>query len=276
MSSPSSKMSFEGKSVLVLGASSGIGRASAKLAAELGARVAVGARRLDRLEDLISQELPACAAGSHVAIKVDITDYDALRKAVSEAVEKLGGTLDAVINSAGGASGDELARNGDADVLESQYRLNAVSQYVVAEAAFPFLEKTGGAIVNIISTHGTVIHATDVVGYCAAKAAALEITKVLAMKYASSGVRVNAVSPATCATEMYDTISKVAGAPAKDILESVKKFHPMQRYSTSDEVAKTAVFLASSWSTFSTGGNILVDGGCSVSSWWTHPEAASG
>jgi NAD(P)-dependent dehydrogenase (short-subunit alcohol dehydrogenase family) len=187
-------MSFEGKSALVTGAGSGIGRAvTLRLVAE-GARVLAHDVDEGRLKE--TNEL----AGGVLATRVgDVTDPDECKAAVAAAVSELG-QLDVLGNIAGIARGEHVG-----DVTVEQYRrmmgVNIDAYFFLAQAAIPHLLETGGNIVNIASNAGLMGQAYTVV-YCMSKGAVVQLTKALAMEFMKTPLRVNAIAPGGVMTNL--------------------------------------------------------------------------
>jgi len=210
---------LEGKVVLVTGASSGIGRATALALSEAGARVAVGARRADRLKDL-AQDAP----GEILVVELDVTDEQSVQEAVAATVERFG-ALDAVVNNAGimlsgailGADTTEWTRMIETNLLGSMYTVHA---------ALPHLLESKGAVVQISSTSGRISSAASGV-YAATKFGITAFAEALRQEVTTHGVRVVVVEPGFVSTELTSHITDPnIQAAAKDMAESMRTLQP--------------------------------------------------
>jgi NADP-dependent 3-hydroxy acid dehydrogenase YdfG len=211
--------SLEGKIVLVTGASSGIGQATALALSKAGARVAVGARRADRLEAL-AQEAP----GEILTLKLDVADRQSVQDAVDATVEHFG-ALDALVNNAGimlsgpilGADTTEWTRMVETNLLGSMYAVHA---------ALPHLLRSKGAVVQISSTSGRTSSAMSGV-YSATKFGINAFAEALRQEVTEQGVRVVLVEPGFVATELagHITVPEIQ-AMAKTMAESIRTLQP--------------------------------------------------
>ncbi|MFB6703109.1 SDR family NAD(P)-dependent oxidoreductase [Streptomyces sp. NPDC056333] len=210
---------LEGKIVLVTGASSGIGRATALALSKAGARVAVGARRADRLKDL-AQDAP----GEILVVELDVTDEQSVQDAVAATVERFG-ALDAVVNNAGimlsgailGADTTEWTRMIETNLLGSMYTVHA---------ALPHLLESKGAVVQISSTSGRISSAASGV-YAATKFGITAFAEALRQEVTTQGVRVVVVEPGFVSTELTSHITDPnIQAAAKNMAESMRTLQP--------------------------------------------------
>ncbi|MET7527607.1 SDR family NAD(P)-dependent oxidoreductase [Streptomyces sp900116325] len=210
---------LEGKIVLVTGASSGIGRATALALSKAGAQVAVGARRADRLKD-VAQDAP----GEILVVELDVTDEQSVQEAVAATVERFG-ALGAVVNNAGimlsgailGADTTEWTRMIDTNLLGSMYTVHA---------ALPHLLESKGAVVQISSTSGRISSAASGV-YAATKFGITAFAEALRQEVTTQGVRVVVVEPGFVSTELTSHITDPnIQAAAKNMAESMRTLQP--------------------------------------------------
>jgi NAD(P)-dependent dehydrogenase (short-subunit alcohol dehydrogenase family) len=240
--------------VLITGASSGVGEATARRFAAEGAAVALFARRADRLAELVEEFGDAAHA-----FPVDITDAAAVRAAVAAAVDALGG-LDVVVNAAGTVVPAALA-DLDAERWRQVLDVNLSGTFYVArEAALHMRDNGGGAIVNVGSDLASYGH-KDFVHYCAAKAGVVGLTRALAAELAPA-VRVNVVCPGPIDTPMMESELALTEDPAAARAEAIDRV-VFKRFMQPDEVVDAIRFLAVD-ATFATGSVFALDAGATA------------
>jgi meso-butanediol dehydrogenase/(S,S)-butanediol dehydrogenase/diacetyl reductase len=243
---------FEGKVVLVTGAASGIGAATARRFASEGAQLMLGDRNREG-GAAITAELEAAGAG--VAFQeVDVSDPDQVESLTAAAVERFG-RLDVVFNNAGiGAYGK--APDLDPQVWKAVIAVDLDSVFYGCRAAIPRLrESGGGSIINTASISGT--HADyGLCAYNAAKGGVVNLTRTVAIDHARENIRVNAVCPGPIDTAL---IAPLMGNP--DFAAEYRKLIPMGRVGRAEEIAGVVAFLASDDASYITGAAISIDGG---------------
>lgn len=245
---------FTGKVVLVTGASSGIGRATAEFFGKSGASVAIHYNNNDSGAEAAVAVITE-AGGKAIAVKADVTDNSAIEKLISE-VETGLGKIDILINNAGSL----IERLKTLEMTEQRWNevmnLNATSAFFAAKAVVPgMLEKGSGVIINVTSIAGRNGGALGSIHYSSAKAAILTMTKGLAKEFATQGIRVNAVSPGVIDTPYHETFTTA------ETMENLRKAIPMGREGRPDEVAGVIAFLASDAASYLCGETIEVNGG---------------
>lgn len=247
---------FTGKVVLVTGASSGIGRATAELFGRCGASVAI-----TYLNNKNGADAAVAAISSNggqrapLAIKSDVTKPGEIEQMIRE-VEETHGPIDILVNNAGSL----IERLRTLELTEQRWNevmnLNATSAFFAAKAVIPkMLEKGSGVIVNVTSIAARNGGALGSIHYSSAKAAILTMTKGLAKEFATQGIRVNAVSPGVIDTPYHETFT------APEVMENLRKAIPMGREGRPDEVASVIAFLASDAASYLCGETIEVNGG---------------
>lgn len=228
---PVSSIALEGKVALVTGASSGIGGATAEALAAAGASVAVGARRLDRLDALVKRLSERGARA--LALDLDVTDPEACRAAVRRTVDRLGG-LDVLVNNAGVML---LGAIETADIGEwtRMINTNVLGLMYMTHAALPHLLERRGTVVQMSSAAGRVTRPSTAV-YNASKFAVGAFSDVLRQEVAERGVRVVVVEPGAVDTPLREQISDAA---ARATLERrLEQLHPLD----AADVARAVVF----------------------------------
>lgn len=253
-----STFSLSGKTILVTGASSGIGAHLARVASQAGARVVIGARRVERLEQL-AQDI-RWLGGEALVVALDVTDRASV-EAAFDAAEVRFGVVDVVLNNAG--IGNAM---GALNISEEQWRsmlsTNLDGVWRVAQCAAQRLVNAGrgGSIVNVASILGLRV-GTGYSHYCAAKAGVVHLSKSLALEFAHHRIRVNAIAPGYFKTEMNDAYFD--GDRGQTYIRNAV---PMRRLGELGELEGPFLVLASEAGSFMTGEVLAVDGGHLVSS----------
>ena len=255
---------LEGKNVLVTGGSSGIGQAIAVRFAECGANVAINYLRRPEEAQETEDQVQACVAKvqregvQDVLVRGDVSREDDVVGMVGEAVVGLGG-IDVLVNNAGiqiSRPSEELSSEDFDKVLA----VNLRGSFMCArEAIRHFLaEEKPGSIVNISSVH-QLIPKPGYLGYSTSKGGMQNLTRTLALEYASRGIRVNGVGPGATVTPINR-----AWIDDPEKRKQVEEHIPMQRAGDSDEMAGVTAFLASDDAAYITGQTIFVDGGLTL------------
>jgi NAD(P)-dependent dehydrogenase (short-subunit alcohol dehydrogenase family) len=250
---------LDGKVAIVTGASSGIGRASAKLFARKGAKVVVNARRKQELDELVA-EIEA-EGGEARAVVGDAADERIARKMVEVAIERFGG-LHVAFNNAGTLGEMGPIADISLDGWQETLRVNTTSAFLAAKYQMPEMVRAGGG--SMIFTSSFVGHTAGfpgVAAYAASKAGVVGLMQALAVEGGVSNVRVNALLPGGTDTAM--NMANLPGA-APGTREFLNSLHALKRLATPEEIAETALYLASDASSFVTGTALLVDGGVSI------------
>ena len=244
-----------GRTALVTGATSGIGRATALRFAQEGARVALVARSAEGLKE-IADEIKS-HGGESVKISADVMVEEDVRRVVAETVERFGG-LDILVNAAGIISNGTVENTSLAD-WDVMMNVNLRSVFHLMQLSAPHLEKHPGNVVNVSSVTGLRAF-PGVLAYCVSKAGVDQLTRCAALELAPKGVRVNAVNPGVVVTEIHRRGGMNEESYAA-FLERSKTTHPIGRVGTPDEVAELIFFLASDRASWITGATYSIDGG---------------
>ena len=239
--------------VLITGASRGIGRAVCERLARGGARVAACASAHgDELQTLVAQI--TAAGGTAIPLLGDLQDSATPARLVAEAAAALGG-LDAVVGNAGISSPGLLASLDIAD-WDRVFAVNVRAQWLLARAAYPWLQQSRGTLVTVASMSGVQPYA-GIGAYSATKAALIMLTRQLAQEWAADGIRVNCVSPGLVRTPLTQRVYDQPEARA-----AREALVPVHRIGEADaDIAGTVAFLLGPDAAYMTGHNLLVDGG---------------
>ena len=242
------KFRLDGKVALVTGASSGLGAHFAGVLAAQGARVAIAARRVDRLDAL------AKTIGNAHAVEMDVTDAASVEAALTD-INKALGRIDILINNAGVAAPADFL-----DTTEAQWsyqmsvNVDAVARVGRVTARAMVANGGGGAIVNTASVAGFLV-SRAMSAYAVSKAAVVQLTKAMALELAPHRIRVNALAPGYFPSEL--TQNFLASDAGKKMLARF----PMQRSGRLEELDGALLLLASEAGSYMTGSVITVDGG---------------
>jgi 2,3-dihydro-2,3-dihydroxybenzoate dehydrogenase len=247
---------FDGKAVLVTGASSGIGAATARRFGREGARVMVSGLDEDGTAS-VAREIGVAGGEAH-CIHGDLSDRAFCRRLFDETLARLG-RLDVLVNNAG------VSRRGTAEETSDEtwdltLAVNLSAMFFLSRAAVPVMRgQGGGAIVNTASELA-IVATTRAPVYCASKAGVVQLTRAMALDHAREGIRINAVCPGPVDTPL---LAGFRDHPEEE-LRKIAAETPMGRIGTPDEIAAAILFLASDDASFMTGAAMVVDGGISI------------
>ena len=245
------------KTAIVTGASSGIGSATAKLFAREGANVVVTARRSEDLNRLVA-EIEG-AGGRAIAVAGDIRDEALARSLVETALERFG-ALDIAFNNAG--TNGEMGPTPDVSLAgwEETLATNLTAAFLGAKYQIPAMIRRGaGSVIFTSSFVGYTAGMPGVAAYAASKPGLIGLTQALAVEFGPKGIRVNALLPGGTDTPLAEAWVKTPEA-----LAFVEGLHALKRRAHPDEIARSALYLASDASSFTTGTALLADGGVSI------------
>lgn len=241
---------LEGRVALVTGASSGLGASVAKALASLGARVAIAARRHDRLAELASEI-------DGVAIPCDLSDPVQVAAMVPEVSTSLG-PPQILVNAAGNRFTTERAESEPLDAIQHTVELNLTAPLLLAQSVFPEMrDNGGGSIINVSSISGQVgVPGIPQASYAASKAGLSGLTAELAVQWARHSIRVNTVAPGFFRSEITDSLyDSERGA------QYLRRNTPLPTEGTADDIVGAIIWLAGNAARYVTGQTIVVDGG---------------
>lgn len=247
---------LKGRSVIITGAGSGIGRAAAVIFSQAGGKVTLADWHDDNGKETL--DLVRAAGGDAQFVKTDVASAADVERLVSKAVESYGG-LHCAFNNAGISSNVYASVDSyDDDEWDRVVRVNLRGPYVCMKyETRAMLMSGGGAIVNTASNIAEVGQ-YNMPAYCASKSGVLGLTKASALDFAQRGIRVNAIMPGVISTPMVNDHVLVRNPGIEQVL---KDQHPMGRFGQPEEIARSALFLCSDASSFITGVALAVDGG---------------
>jgi NAD(P)-dependent dehydrogenase (short-subunit alcohol dehydrogenase family) len=245
------------KVAIIAGASSGIGRATARLFASEGARLVVGARRQAELDSLVAEIEDG--GGAAMALAGDVREEAYAEALVAAAVRHYGG-LDIAFNNAGRlgalAEGPQIPLGDWRETLDA----NLTSAFLAAKYQIPAMVARGGG--SLVFTSTFVGHTAGFAGcsaYAASKSGLIGLTQCLAVEFGGKGVRVNAILPGATDTPMAREM--MATPEARDFIAGLNLF---RRIASPEEIARSVLYLASDASSFTTGSALIADGGVSI------------
>ena len=245
-------MSVAGKTAIVTGAATGIGRATAQLLAQRGARVVAAGLQPDRLRETV--EAITGAGGEAIAVDADMSDPDAIDRVAARAQEAFGGTDVLVNNAAVYPLGPWHEM--DAAQWDAVFATNTRGYYLMTRAVRPqMLARGGGSVVNVASVTFFTGNAL-LAAYVASKGAVIGFTRALAREAGPDGIRANAVAPGA-----FPTAATAIHADQEKLWRDVLEAQSIKRRGEVEDVARAIAFFASDDSSFVTGQTLLVDGG---------------
>jgi len=246
-------MKLMGKVSIVTGGGTGIGKACALRFAREGSKVVVAGLDADPVKEVV-KEIES-GGGEGLALRSDVGIPEETKRIIDATVERFGG-IDVLVNNA--ATVDLARRIEDMTMDEWDRCLDASlrSVFLLSKGALPHMKKAGGGVILNLGSVGAVMPWAEGGAYCAAKAGVLAITKVLAIEFGPSNIRVNAISPGAINTPNLRRAAEHFHHYDKLCEKSV-----FNRVGEPEEIANAAVFLASAEASFITATNLFVDGG---------------
>lgn len=246
-------MAFAGKVVLITGASSGIGAATALHFSELGASLSLTGRNVQKLNEVAAQ----CKSNKPLIITGELTNEADVKNIVQSTIKHYG-KLDVLVNNAGVLESGSI-ENTSLEQYDRVFNINVRSIYHLTMLAVPYITQTKGNIVNVSSVVG-IRSFPGVLTYCMSKSAIDQFTRCTALELAPKKVRVNAVNPGVVVTNLHKN-SGMSDEQLKAFFERSKETHALGRPGNATEVAKAIAYLASDDASFITGVTLAIDGG---------------
>lgn len=241
---------LQGRTAIVTGSASGIGRATARRFAREGATVVVAdvdEAGADETTTTIENE-----GGTAAAIPTDVTDADEVKSMIEGTVERFG-SVDVLVNNAGGVIDDDNVHRIDEETWERNVELNCKAAFLCSRAAIPeMIARDGGSLVHVSSVNG--LFGIGNTAYTAAKGALIPFSKLIANQYGRYDIRSNVICPGEIATAAHPH------ADNDEINDEWLDQFPIGRFGTPEEIASVALFLASEEASYVSGTEIVADG----------------
>ena len=254
---PNTSSRFEGKTALVSGGASGIGRATAERLAAEGARVFIADLNAAMADQAVAQI--RAAGGSAARVHVDLADDDSVEHCAREVAEEIP-ALHLLVNNAAILRQGRIEDGGWIENWEIETRIGLRGWVMLTQKLLPLLKAEGGAIVNL-SSEGGYLGRPGMWVYDAIKAAVVSTTKTMAQEFTPYGIRVNAVAPGWIVTEMHFANHTDPAAYKRELERTPIDSCLMQRRGGAEEVASAIAFLLSDDASYITGTTLHVDGG---------------
>ncbi len=251
-------MKLEDKIVIITGAGSGIGAATAKLFGTHGAVVVVSDINLGAAQKIVDEIKKD--GGKASAIKTDVTKFEEVESLIGAAVKEYG-RLDVMVNNAGiGGKHQNKTAEHTHDDWHNVIAVNQTGVFYCMQVALQQMTKQGyGTIVNVASLAGLKASGNNL-SYSASKFAVVGMTKSAALEYGHKNIRINAVCPGYTHSALLDQLLSAR----EDMADLLKRYIPMRRFGEADEIAEAIVWLAGENSKFVTGQTLTIDGGTSL------------
>lgn len=250
---------LRGKTALVTGAGSGIGRATAIGFAEQGTNVVVSDINSEAGEETV--KIITDAGCNALFVATDVSNRDQVNALVAKAVERFG-RLDIAFNNAGVTQNSAPLAEQPSETYDQVFNVSVRGVWLSMRAEIDQMLRQGGGTIINMGSMSAVVGIPGLTTYSGSKHAVLGLTRGAALDYAKHGIRINAVGPGTIDTPMIKRFIELAGTDA--VMEPIRAAHPIGRTGRPEEVAEAVLWLASDASSFVVGHILMVDGGYSV------------
>ncbi len=245
---------LDGKVAIITGAGSGIGKATAMLFAQEGAKVVV-ADIVDKQGKEVADTIKK-NGGEALFVHTDVSRKEDVKNLIKEAVSRYG-ELNIMYNNAGIEGEMKDTANYSEEIFDKIISVNLKGVWLGIKYAIPEMLKTGGGSIISTASIAGLIGFPGLIAYCASKGGVIQLTKTAALEYAKQNIRVNCIAPGVISTPMVDRL--VQSVPGME--KGLAAGEPVGRTGKPEEIAKAALYLASEDSSFVTGTTLVVDGG---------------
>lgn len=253
-------MRFEGKGILITGATSGIGAAAARRFGAAGGRVVISGRNEDR-GAAVAGEITAAGGEAHF-IAADLGCSSACDQLVTAAAERLG-RLDVLVNAAGVIFRKNAAETSDDEWRETM-ATNVDAVFYLSRAAVALMKPQGGGVIVNVASTASLYGADGMAAYCASKGAVMLLTRAMARDHGGDGIRINAVCPGDVITPMLEDEAHQIGMEPADMYAQSVAGTPLGRIGVPEDIAGSILFLASDDAGLVTGAGLVLDGASSA------------
>jgi NAD(P)-dependent dehydrogenase (short-subunit alcohol dehydrogenase family) len=247
-------MDLKEKVVIITGAKSGIGLATAVRFAKEGAKVVIADIRQAR------QEIGEITSGGTEAlfVQVDVTDGSQVAVLIENTVTAFG-RLDILVNNAGIEFAKKVIDTSEVE-WDRLMSVNLKGVFLCSKAAIPVMQRNGGSVIVNVASELALVGGSEIAAYCASKGGVVQLTKAMAIDHVGDGIRVNCVAPGPVSTPLLKAIMDNSSNPERE-RESIVEKTLLKRLARPEEIANVIVFMASDESSYMTGSIVTVDGG---------------
>lgn len=246
-------MRLAGKSCIVTGGGSGLGRATCLLFAEEGAKVAVADKSREAAES-VAREVGEAA----IALQTDVSDSENVRAMLKQTVDHFG-RLDVLVNNAGYGIPGSVVETDETD-WDRLMAVNLNGVFYGCKYAIPIMRKQGGGVIVNTASMVATVGLRDRAAYCASKGAVAALTRAMALDHVAEGIRINCIAPGTMDSPYFDEMLAKSDRP-EEMRRELEQRQAMNRMGKPREVAHGILYLACDDSSFATGSMLTVDGG---------------
>lgn len=250
--------SLQGKTAVVTGGGSGIGRAIAEVFAQQGAQVVVADLNATAAEEMVATIKGA--SGRAIALPVNVADQQGLKAAIAGVISKVG-RIDILVNSAGISHIGKLDTTAESD-FDRIVQVNIKGVYNAMYAVIGHMKEQGGGVILNVASVAATLGLSDRFAYSMSKGAVVSMTLSVAKDYIKDNIRCNCISPARVHTAFVDGfLAKNYPGQEKEMFEKLSKTQPIGRMGKPSEIASLALYLCSDEAAFVTGSDYPIDGG---------------
>lgn len=255
-------MNFKDKVVVITGAGGGIGRATALMFAQNGAKIVANALKPDKKQSAPETvRLIKNNGGEAIYVEGDVSNSESVQLIINKAVETYG-RIDVLVNNAGIVIPGDLETT-TVDAFDLTMQVNVKGPFLMSKYAVEQMKKQGGGVIVNIGSVAALKGHVDRIAYCASKGAVVSLSRAIATEYVKDNIRVNVICPGTTYTPAIEEKIRTAEDPEKMEAMFVER-QPMGRLGRVEEIAHAVMFAASEEAAYMTGSVIVIDGGMTM------------